>query len=94
MVFGGLMCRLFDYSSLIGRIESIFRNILSEEALVIKILFLLQPVKKIIDHDVYRTAVFSFLSSGMDKKMGATISEYLLTIYTKMRAKDFSFILF
>ena len=92
MAFGGLTFCTNDYFVLICCVENIFRNILSEEALVIHGSFLLDKIlRNILENSCYEAAIKGFLPPQIDEDTIEIIGKYLLSIYTRMRAKDFAY---
>jgi len=68
MAFGGLTFCTNNYFVLICRVANIFRNILSEEALVIHGSFLLDKIwKNIVDNSCYMSVITSFLPPQLDE---------------------------
>lgn len=92
MAFGGLYFCSFDFFVLISRIENTFRVLLSEEALLIHGSFLLEKIRRnIFLSEIFKLELSSFLPKNLETEQRNIIAVYLVSIYTRMRCKDFAY---
>ena len=92
MAFGRLYFCSFDFFVLISRIENTFRVLLSEEALLIHGSFLLEKIRRnIFLSEIFKLELSSFLPKNLETEQRNIIAVYLVSIYTRMRCKDFAY---
>ena len=94
-VFGGLSYPDDDYFELILRIEDVFANTLTKEYLMVYGSEIIEKIRNaLLDNTALYSIVESLLPVNCDGVIVKKIIYYLVSIYSRMRGKDYAYKLF
>ena len=91
MAFGALTFVNSDYFKFITRMENVFVHCLSYEHLSLYGSFLIERIKNaLLNHDQVVSDFTMFVPDNVSNEISLTVLSLLLTLYSRMRGKDFS----
>ena len=91
MAFGSLTFVNSDYFKFITRMENVFVHCLSYEHLSLYGSFLIERIKNaLLNHDQVVSDFTMFVPDNVSNEISLTVLSLLLTLYSRMRGKDFS----